>query len=619
MGTTLDNNTESIQDQAVRLRKLVKSYQDAIDTGSSIVIGGDLNIDRHLPNDPLERSDLKVLYPILDDFINTNNLTQMNWEPTRHRSGNKSSLVDIFLSNSPNKIDGVEYVPNSLSEHEAIMISLFTDDIQVQPQFFSSCNFSDVNWNNLEPLINNSEKLNDMFHSRDPDVIASSIIEDTNRFIDILAPASRKQRTKHKNEGLSQEIRDFKKGLNEQITKSIQSKDPDDFRLGKNMKNTFRRMIYKDKKRKYKEGFMRNKWSTMREFENKEVVFPSRIKIGSKITASPKLIAAEFADHFFQKIRILRDEVDSGRDGSNPMYILKNTLTSHQSKVNAQSDNIHISSEFNFRKVAIKEVYDVILTAKKSKSTGHDRVSMKTINEMPQVMAIFVTHLFNSIIETKKFPEILKVTKIFPLKKPSKDSLNTSSYRPIANLCAVEKIIEELLKRQMDKFFLESGTIPNEHHGGRSKHSTATAKSMIDYYAGKIAENNKSTCLITTDLTAAYDTVDHGILIQKLQYHGFSSQAAELMTSFLKNRKYYVEVQGFRSKLINSMDVSVVQGSKLAGLLYTIYTAEIPLLDKIMYNPKLYKEMTGKNLPVFKYIEHNCLISITHRQYSTDT
>ena len=52
------------------------------------------------------------------------------------------------------------------------------------------------------------------------------------------------------------------------------------------------------------------------------------------------------------------------------------------------------------------------------------------------------------------------------------------------------------------------------------------------------------------------------------------------------------------------MNVSVVQGSKLSGILYTIYTAEIPKLTDIMHNEELYKQMTGVTLPVFKNIEH---------------
>ena len=541
VGSSLPFNSDSIHDQTFRLNQLISSYQKATDSGSSIIIGGDINIDRHLPNDPLERNDLKVLYPILDDFITINNMTQVNWSPTRHRIGQKSTLLDIFISNCPGKINGVTYVPNSLSEHEGVLMTLHNEDIQIQPQFFSRCCYKKVIWNNLEPLITNSNILNSVFSSRDPDYITNSLLDETNRFMDLLAPITQHQRTKKSKDGLNNEIRNFKLKMNVQITKAIKSKDPDEFRKSKHLKNTYKKMIDRHKREKFNTGFLKNKWKTIKDFEAKEAVFPTRVKIKGKLSASPKLIAEEFATFFFNKIKSIREEVNSGHTGSTPMDILSFTLPSHQSKQCTQGDNI--KSDFSFQKVTISQVYKVINESKKTNSTGHDRLSMRTINEMPQVMAIFITHLFNTIIDSRKFPESLKITKIFPLKKQGKDSLETSSYRPIANLSVVEKIVEELMKRQIDDFFEEAGTIPKEHHGGRKHHSTATAKTIIDYNAGKAIEEKKTACMITTDLTAAYDTVDHGILIQKLQHHGFSDQAAEILKSFLGDRQYFVEVE----------------------------------------------------------------------------
>ena len=223
---------------------------------------------------------------------------------------------------------------------------------------------------------------------------------------------------------------------------------------------------------------------------------------------------------------------------------------------------------------------------------------------MPQLSAIYITHLFNSILDARKFPDILKISKIFRLKKQGKDPLNLASYRPIANLSSVEKLIEEVMKRQLSKFFEDNDVIPPEHHGGRVGHSTMSAKSVVDYNAGKLAETKKAACIITTDLTAAYDTVDHEILVNKLKYHGISESAAVILSEFLKERTYFVEVQGFRSKVMKSIKASVIQGSKLAGILYTIYTLEIPKLPIIMKNPILYQKLTGRNLVTLEEIEH---------------
>ena len=109
---------------------------------------------------------------------------------------------------------------------------------------------------------------------------------------------------------------------------------------------------------------------------------------------------------------------------------------------------------------------------------------------------------------------------------------------------------------------------------------------------------------MTTDLTGAYDTVNNKILISKLKHHGISEEAAILLSSFLRDRKFFVKVQVFRSEIIKAMNLSVIQGSKLAGLLYTLYMAEVTNLDSIMKNPKLFKDITGRTLPTFKSVSH---------------
>ena len=89
---------------------------------------------------------------------------------------------------------------------------------------------------------------------------------------------------------------------------------------------------------------------------------------------------------------------------------------------------------------------------------------------------------------------------------------------------------------------------------------------------------------MSTDLSAAFDTVDHVILLAKLKYYGFTGLELKLMTSYLKNRQQYTDINCKKSETIKCLPCGVVQGSKLSGILYTIYTNEVPILHKILYN-----------------------------------
>ena len=89
---------------------------------------------------------------------------------------------------------------------------------------------------------------------------------------------------------------------------------------------------------------------------------------------------------------------------------------------------------------------------------------------------------------------------------------------------------------------------------------------------------NNITATIQTDMSSAFDTVDHQILLSKLEHYGIRGQELKLMLSFLSSRKQFVEIDGIRSDTLQSPDCSVIQGSKLSSLLYTIYVNEVPLL-----------------------------------------
>ena len=150
--------------------------------------------------------------------MTTNNITQINWKPTRHRAGKKSSLLDIFLTTCPNRNDGCHYVPNSLSEHEAVLVDLFTEDSQIKEQFYLKSNQENITWNKLEPMIAESSLLNSLFSTNDTDVIANSILGETSKILDTLAPVKRVQIKKLDKDNMSPETRELKGLLNIQIT-----------------------------------------------------------------------------------------------------------------------------------------------------------------------------------------------------------------------------------------------------------------------------------------------------------------------------------------------------------------------------------------------------------------
>jgi len=108
-------------------------------------------------------------------------------------------------------------------------------------------------------------------------------------------------------------------------------------------------------------------------------------------------------------------------------------------------------------------------------------------------------------------------------------------------------------------------------------------------------------------MSKEFDTIDHFILFTKMEYYGIRGQALEIFQSYLTNRKQFVEINTNNSQLKNSLNCSVIQGSKMLGLLYTIYANEIPLTHTLMHK-EIFTKLAGLPQTTSTNINHKKLI-----------
>ena len=220
-------------------------------------------------------------------------------------------------------------------------------------------------------------------------------------------------------------------------------------------------------------------------------------------------------------------------------------------------------------------------------------ISMNTLKKTIKIMAPLITHLTTQIILTRKFPQIFKIDRITPKHKKGKPIYDIGSFRPLNNLCTIEKIIEEYIIGHLKKYLHINNIINKNHHGGRKGHSTITALNQILNTATTNNENSKITGIIITNMSKAYDTIDHFTLLTKMEYYGIRGHSLELFQSYLTNRKQFVEIDIYRSEILNSLNCSVIQGGKMSGLLYTLHTNEIPLIHTLMHK-NIFTQLTGQ-------------------------
>ena len=156
--------------------------------------------------------------------------------------------------------------------------------------------------------------------------------------------------------------------------------------------------------------------------------------------------------------------------------------------------------------------------------------------------------LFNQSFSSGIFPSILKTSKIIPIyKKGSK--LECSKYRPISLLFNMDKILERLIYNRLYNFLEKKEIIFSLQFGFRHKYSTTHALiHLTDKIRHEIDKDNYA-CGIFVDFQKPFDTVDHHILLKKLEYYGVRGISNKWVASYLSNRKQFVSINGYKSNL----------------------------------------------------------------------
>ena len=161
-----------------------------------------------------------------------------------------------------------------------------------------------------------------------------------------------------------------------------------------------------------------------------------------------------------------------------------------------------------------------------------------------------------------------------------------SNYRPIALLPSLSKIFEYVLLEQLTNYFVENNLLSPHQYGFRAKHSTELAAlNIVDNLTYKL-DSGLIPINIYLDLSKAFDTLLHDILLDKMSYYGVNVVAFDLLRSYLTQRQQIVEFDGFLSKSLK-IKTGVPQGSVLGLFLFSIYINDLPvstnLFKMIMY------------------------------------
>lgn len=502
------------------------------------IFGGDLNID-YLN---ILSNSYKKLIELQDSF----GLVQIVNEPTRIGTTSATILDLIFCSDNLNVTNSsVIDLPN-MSDHNVVLCDIDTNEITSPPflrtyrsyKYFNPDNFyRDLQLANIEQI----------FYVADLDIKLETFNSLILNVFDKHAPLVTSRISKKYCPWLTDNIKHMISLRKKALQKFKKTKNKTDGVYYKDLKN-FVNTAIKNEKRAYLQFKLNNNnhktlWKDLKELN---------IYDNSQNNVIP--------DHLCEVNDINRYFINS--QNSNEPHL--DTLDFYNTNIRTRIDT------FNFKLISNETVLKHLSTIK-TKAAGCDDLNINMIHLCCPYILPFLTHIINSCIEKKYFPQCWKISHIIPMPK-LKNITEMKDLRPISILSVLSKLFEKILNEQIREHLNKFHILPALQSGFRPGHSCASALLKVTDDILSAIDKNKLTVLVLLDYSKAFDLINHRLLLAVLHYFGFGADALALLSSYLIGRKQRVLLNSIFSEALE-VKSGVPQGSILGPLLFTIYTS----------------------------------------------